>query len=484
MNLELLLKGVDVISVYGNNNIEIDNVEYDSRNIKKNGLFICINGTNTNGHKFIDNAKHNGAIAFIIDQDVPILEQYTYIRVNNTKDAMAKIANNFYNNPSKMLNVIGVTGTNGKTSISTFLSQILNINNKCGLIGTIKIDDGKDQIVSKNTTPESLDLQKSFYNMVKNKCEYCAMEVSSHALALDRIKGVNINIGIFTNLTEDHLDFHKDLNEYRNVKEKLFYNTSTANIINIDDESGKIILSNIKKLKVPYYTYGIENEADFKAKDIQMTSKGVSYTLITPTYETKINVPVPGRFTVYNTLAVISACYILGIPIDIIKKGLEKSKGVEGRFEVVKNNKNMNIIVDYAHTPDALENILISVKEFSKGKVIVVFGCGGDRDKQKRPIMGNIVQENADLAIITSDNPRTEKPLDIINDILLGVNKKNHNYLIIEDRKQAIETAIKMADGNDVIIIAGKGHETYQIIGKVKYDFDDRKVAKEIIEKV
>ncbi|WP_122640818.1 UDP-N-acetylmuramoyl-L-alanyl-D-glutamate--2,6-diaminopimelate ligase [Romboutsia sp. Marseille-P6047] len=484
MKLYKIIENIDIISTYGNCNIDIENIEYDSRNIKKNGLFICVNGLNVNGHKFIKSAKDNGAIAFLINEDVDMISGYTYIKVKNTKDAMAKLASNFYNNPSEKINIIGITGTNGKTSISTFLSQVLNVKRKCGLIGTIKIDDGKNEITSKNTTPESLDLQRSFFNMLNNNCEYCAMEVSSHSLALNRIEGININLGIFTNLTEDHLDFHKDLNEYRDVKERLFHKTQNANIINIDDESGRIILNHIKNIKTPYYTYSIENKADFVAKDIKMNSKGVSYTVVTPTYEAKIIVPVPGKFTIYNTLAVISACYILNIPIDIIQKGLKTSKGIEGRFEIVQNNKGINVIVDYAHTPDALENILSTIKEFSKGKVITVFGCGGDRDKQKRPIMGKIAQDNSDITIITSDNPRKEKPLDIIDDILLGIDKSINNFLVIEDRKQAIEKAIRLSNKNDIILIAGKGHETYQIIGNIKYDFDDRKIAKDIINSI
>ncbi|MGL5694495.1 MAG: UDP-N-acetylmuramoyl-L-alanyl-D-glutamate--2,6-diaminopimelate ligase, partial [Peptostreptococcaceae bacterium] len=357
-----------------------------------------------------------------------------------------------------------------------------NLESKCGLIGTIKIDDGKNEIISKNTTPESLDIQRAFANMLDNKCEYCAMEVSSHSLALNRMNGINVELSIFTNLTEDHLDFHKDLDEYRSVKERLFHMSKKANIVNIDDYSGRIILENIKKLNIPYYTYGIDRDADFMAKNIKMGASGVSYKLITPSYSTDIYIPVPGKFTVYNTLSVIAACHILNISIDIIKKGLENSIGVEGRFELVKNNKNLNIIVDYAHTPDALKNILCSVKEFVKGRIITVFGCGGDRDKQKRPIMGCISQENSDLSIITTDNPRTENPKEIISDILEGINKVNNNYIVIEDRIDAIEYALKVANKDDVVIIAGKGHETYQIIGKIKYDFDDRKIAKSIAD--
>ena len=482
MLLNEILTNVNKKFTRGSLSIEISNIDYDSRNIKEDGLFICINGEFLNGHHFIKNAIENGAKAFIIDEDVEYIEGYTYIRVDDSKAAMAKIASNFYNNPSENIKIIGVTGTNGKTSVTTFLSQILNSYNKCGLIGTIKIDDGKNEIISKNTTPDSLDIQKSLFKMIENKCNYCAMEVSSHSLALNRVEGIDIDIGIFTNLTEDHLDFHKNLDEYRNVKEQLFYKTKKANIINIDDESGKIMLEHIKNIETPLYTYSLENNADFMAKNIIYYASGVSYKLITPTYEEYIKIPVPGKFTVYNTLAAISACYILNIPIEIIKRELERSIGVEGRIEVVKNKKNLNVIVDYAHTPDALENILNSIKDFASGKIIVVFGCGGDRDKQKRPTMGRIAQQNSDIVIITTDNPRTENPNDIIDDILAGMD--NNNYIVIKDRKEAIEKAISLANKDDIVLIAGKGHENYQIIGRIKYDFDDRKIAKEIIDNI
>ena len=482
MLLNEILTNVNKKFTRGSLSIEISNIDYDSRNIKEDGLFICINGEFSNGHHFIKNAIENGAKAFIIDEDVEYIEGYTYIKVDESKAAMAKIASNFYNNPSENIKIIGVTGTNGKTSVTTFLSQILNSYNKCGLIGTIKIDDGKNEIISKNTTPDSLDIQKSLFKMIENKCNYCAMEVSSHSLALNRVEGIDIDIGIFTNLTEDHLDFHKNLDEYRNVKEQLFYKTKKANIINIDDESGKIMLEHIKNIETPLYTYSLENNADFMAKNIIYYASGVSYKLITPTYEDYIKIPVPGKFTVYNTLAAISACYVLDIPIEIIKRELERSIGVEGRIEVVKNKKNLNVIVDYAHTPDALENILNSIKDFASGKIIVVFGCGGDRDKQKRPTMGRIAQQNSDIVIITTDNPRTENPDDIIDDILAGMD--NNNYIVIKDRKEAIEKAISLANKDDIVLIAGKGHENYQIIGRIKYDFDDRKIAKEIIDNI
>ena len=320
--------------------------------------------------------------------------------------------------------------------------------------------------------------------MIDNGCDYCAMEVSSHSLVLNRVDETEFKLGIFTNLTPDHLDFHKDLEDYRNAKEKLFYKTTTANIINIDDEGGAKIYENIKSLSTPCYTYGIDNKADFMAKNIKIDACGVSYTLVTPTYEEEMFVPVPGKFTVYNTLAVIAACYILNIPKEIVLDGLKRTKGVPGRFETVPNNNGVSVIVDYAHTPDALENILNTAKEFANGNIITVFGCGGDRDKTKRPIMGKIAQTLSDKIIITSDNPRTENPYSIIDNILEGIDKNNDNYKVIENREYAIREAIKTSQKGDIVIIAGKGHENYQIIGKIKYDFDDKIVAKTAIDEL
>lgn len=484
MELYKLIKNLDVLELKGNIEIDISSIHYDSRKTTENSLFICIKGFDNDGHKYVNKAIENGAKAFLIQEDVNIKESndYTFIKVKDTRKSMAKIAANFYNNPTQKIEIIGVTGTNGKTSITTVLQQILSYKSNVGLIGTIKIEDGKNDIISNNTTPESVDLQKYFNNMLKNDCKFCAMEVSSHSLALHRVDEVNFNIGIFTNLTPEHLDFHKNLEEYRATKEKLFYKTNMANIINIDDSSGVIIKNNIRNLNVQVYTYGINNEADFMASNIKLYPHGVSYILKTPTYTDEIYVNIPGKFTVYNTLGIIAACYILKVPIEIIKDKLKSIKGVEGRFESIKNTKGFNVIVDYAHTPDALENILTAAKEFVKGKVITVFGCGGDRDKTKRPLMGKIAQDNSDIVVITSDNPRTENPNSIIKDILSGIDKNNYNYITIENRRDAIYKAIELADNNDLVIIAGKGHEDYQIIGKIKHHFNDKEVAKDAIE--
>ncbi|MGL5316044.1 MAG: UDP-N-acetylmuramoyl-L-alanyl-D-glutamate--2,6-diaminopimelate ligase [Peptostreptococcaceae bacterium] len=481
MKLVDVIQGLDVLSIKENSDIEITNIQYDSRKVTEGTLFICVKGFNVDGHNFIQKAIEQGAKAFLVQDEVEI-DGYTFVKVEDTRKAMAKVAHNFFEKPSTKMDVIGVTGTNGKTSITTFLSEILSANDKkVGLVGTIKIFDGDNEVESSSTTPESADLQRYFDNMVKNGCDYCAMEVSSHSLVLNRVEETEFKIGLFTNLTPDHLDFHKDLDDYRDAKEKLFHKTTVANIINIDDNGGSKIYENIKGLKTPAYTYGIDNEADFRASNIKMDARGVAYTLTTPTYTEEIFVPVPGKFTVYNTLAVIAACYMLNIPKEVVINGLKNTGGVAGRFETISNDKGISVIVDYAHTPDALENILNTAKEFAKGNIITVFGCGGDRDKTKRPLMGGIAQRLSDIAIVTSDNPRTEEPNAIIKDILKGLETTKENYKVVVDRKEAIEQAIKMAKKDDVVIIAGKGHENYQIIGKVKHHFDDKEIANECL---
>ncbi|WP_373598449.1 UDP-N-acetylmuramoyl-L-alanyl-D-glutamate--2,6-diaminopimelate ligase [Paraclostridium bifermentans] len=483
MLLKDVIKGLEVLDIKGSLDIEIDNIQYDSRKVEDNGLFICIKGFTVDGHNFIDMAIEKGAKAFLVQEDVDIREGITFIKVKNTREDMAKVADNFYNHPSQRFDVIGVTGTNGKTSITTFLNEILtSAGNKVGLIGTIKISDGDKAIESNSTTPESRDLQGYFDQMINNGCKYCAMEVSSHALALNRVAQTKYKVGVFTNLTPDHLDFHKDLEDYRNAKEKLFYMTTNANVINIDDEGGKAIYNNIKDLNTKCYTYAIDHEADFMAKDIKIEARGVSYRLITPTYEADVFVPVPGKFTVYNTLAVIATCYALEIPKDIVLDGLKNTGGVAGRFEAISNEAGISVIVDYAHTPDALENVIKTAREFVKNRIITVFGCGGDRDTTKRPLMGDIAQKLSDICIVTSDNPRTEDPELIIKDILEGLDKSKENYRVVVDRKEAIKEAIEMAQKDDVILIAGKGHENYQIIGKVKHHFDDKEIANEFLQ--
>ena len=482
MKLEYVLKYIDITFLSGSKDIEIKGIEYDSRNIKEGDLFVCINGTNVNSHKFIESAKEKGAVAFIIEEEVQKNDGYTYIKVKSTNDIMPILGSNFYENPSEKINLIGVTGTNGKTSVATFLKDILEQDDKCGFIGTTGIFDGENNYPNKNTTPNNIEIQKRLDNMIKNKCKYCAMEVSSHALALNRVENLKYKIGIFTNLTEDHLDFHKTFENYRKAKESLFYMTTTGNIVNIDDVNGRIILENIKNLQVPCYTYGINYDATFTAKNIQLYEDKTIFTLFGPNnFQSKITLNMVGQFTVYNCLAVICACYLLDMDMDEIVKRINKLKGVNGRLERVESDKNIHVFVDYAHTPDAMDNVLKSIKTFARGNIITVFGCGGNREREKRPTMGKIAQKYSDLVVITSDNPRYEEPSEIIKDILIGIDKEKKNYLVIEDRKDAIKEAIHRAKEGDVVLIAGKGHENYQIIKDEVVEFDDKLMAKEIL---
>lgn len=483
MKLEHILKDIEIILLSGPKDIEIKGLEYDSRNIKEGDLLICINGTNVNGHKFIESAKLKGAVAFVIEEDVQKDDGFTYIKVKSTNEVMSILGKNFYENPSEKLELVGVTGTNGKTSVATFLKDILSQDEKCGFIGTTGIFDGKNNYLNKNTTPNNIEIQKSLSNMIENNCKYCAMEVSSHALALKRVENLKYKVGIFTNLTEDHLDFHKTFENYRKSKESLFYMTTTANIINIDDVNGRIILENIKDLEVPCYTYGINYDATFRAKDVKLYEDKTIFTLLGPDgFQREVTLNMVGQFTVYNCLAAICACFVLNMDLNEILNRISNLKGVNGRFDKVDNDKNIHVFVDYAHTPDALDNVLKSIKAFARGRIITVFGCGGNREKAKRPIMGKIAQQYSDLAIITSDNPRYEEPSEIIKDILIGIDKNKENYLVIVDRKDAIKESIHRAKEGDIVLIAGKGHENYQIIKDEVVEFDDKLVAKEILD--
>lgn len=483
MELLKILQSVEVLSINGPIDILIEDISYYSRAIKEKSMFICIRGYNVDGHDYIDEAIKRGATAILIDKKVRYEKNVTYIKVKDTKEAMSIVAKNFFENPCEKINLIGITGTNGKTSTVSFIKQILSYDCKVGYMGTIEIFDGKDNIKSKNTTPESLDIQRSLSNMIKNDCKYCVMEVSSHALALGRVENMDYNVGVFTNLTQDHLDFHENIENYKTAKEKLFYITKSANIFNIDDEVGREFFQNNVNRNLKTYTYAIDREADFRAVDVEIYKNKTEYTLVMDGKRYSICIPVLGYFNVYNSLAAISTCISLGLEPEEVLKRIEKVKSVPGRLDYLKNKKGIDIVVDYAHTPDALLNLIKSARLFTKGRIILVFGCGGDRDKSKRPIMGKIAQKNSDIIIITSDNPRFENEIDIINDILEGVDTTLKNYMIIENREDAIKKAIEIYEKEDLIIIAGKGHENYQIKGNKKYFFDDKQIAREFIDK-
>lgn len=484
MILKELIKNLKYIKLIGNENIEISHLTIDSRKVKKGSMYGAIKGFNVDGHKFIKNCIENGASLIVCEdlEDFCIDDNVAILQVENTRKALAIIAKNFYNNPTKNINLIGVTGTNGKTSTTYFLEQILlEYKKTVGIIGTIEIrENGKKMEFdfSTSTTPDTIELNELFSTMVSDNIDNIVMEVSSHALELHKVEGCNFNIGIFTNLTQDHLDMHKSMENYLNAKSKLF-GMCKVGIINIDDKYAKDI---IKNASCKVFTYSIEKESDLQAINIQ-------YFMDRVTFDVKINdkvesfiLNIPGRFSVYNALSVIGACLMQNIPIDIIKEGIKNIEGVPGRIQTIPNNKGFNVIVDYAHTPDGLDNIIKAVREFTKGRVITIFGCGGDRDRKKRPIMAEISANLSDYTIITSDNPRSEVPESIIDEIETGIKPITNNYEKITGRREAIYRGVSIAKANDSIIIAGKGHEDYEIFADKIIHFDDTEVAKEALE--
>lgn len=472
MKLSALLQGVKTLNAF--EDVEIERVTDKDKDTNKNTLFICIDGNQYDGHKIAKTALLNGAVAVVTERDLKIEKQ---IIVENTRKAYSQIASNFYGNPTEKLKLIGITGTNGKTSTSFYIKNMLNsLGYKCGLIGTVENDFGNGKFESTLTTPEPMELQKLFRNMADNNCEYCVMEVSSQALAQKRVYGLEFEISVLTNITVDHLDYHITMENYINSKLQLFTNSRKA-IVNIDDNNVKKILS---RIECPVVTCSaIENKADYTAKNVLCNETYVQYELVGMNCIGRITVNLPGEFTVYNSLCAATVLLELGFSIDEISKSAEQIKKVKGRAEKVPVPKNFTVIIDYAHTPDGLENILNCIKGFAQGRIITVFGCGGDRDKSKRAEMGRIAGEMSNIAIVTSDNPRTENPLLIINDILGGMEKTKSKLAIIENRRQAIEFALSKARKGDVVLLAGKGHETYQIIGTEKIPFDEREIIKE-----
>ncbi|MCK9217583.1 MAG: UDP-N-acetylmuramoyl-L-alanyl-D-glutamate--2,6-diaminopimelate ligase [Firmicutes bacterium] len=482
MKLKNLIEGLDVISVSGKLDVDIEGIAYDSRTVMKNCLFVSISGNTTNGHYYIEEVITKGAVAIMVEKDVKI-DSVTVIKVASSRDILHVISSRFYNYPTNMLKLIGITGTNGKTTTAYMVKSILECAGKnVGLIGTIAIEIGNKKIESVKTTPESPDLQRLFKEMVNESIDYGVMEVSSHSLEFRRVDSCNFYIGAFTNLSQDHLDFHKTMENYRKVKEKLFYMTKHANIINIDDQEGRLIINNIKNTGIPLITFGIEEKADIMARDISLSSNGVKFNLITPKYTIPINSSIPGKFSIYNCLTAAAIGYAEDIPKEAICKGIESLYSVSGRLEVFDLNTPYKIIIDYAHTPAGLENVLITIRHFIRGNLITVFGCGGDRDKSKRATMGRIAGIYSDYCILTSDNPRTENPISIIKEIEIGIRDTNCSYLCIENRREAIKHAMALAKYNDVILLAGKGHETYQVLNNKTIDFDEREIVKELLE--
>ena len=481
MKLRELLQGVGVITSTANLDLNIEAVAYDSRKVTAGALFVAISGFASDGNRFIPMAMEKGAAAVVTakkpEGDVP------YVLVENDRLALALIGCNFYGKPAESMTLIGVTGTNGKTSTTLILKQVLEMVTGCkaGLIGTMENRIGDEVIPTERTTPESFELQGLFARMRDAGCKYAIMEVSSHAIALDRVGGVRFDVAAFTNLTEDHLDFHKTMENYCDTKAELFARCDAA-VLNRDDAWFERMS---RHAACPVVTTSARGEAGVYARNIQMLSDGIRFTAVSDGQEIPVALPIPGRFTVYNVLTALGIVKALGIDLKAAAAALKSVQGVKGRIEVVPTpGKDYTILIDYAHTPDGLENVLRSVRDFCKGRLIAVFGCGGDRDPIKRPIMGRIGVELSDIAIITSDNPRTEDPAAIIRDIMAGVDLSMGTCEIIENRRKAIQYAMDIAQKDDIIILAGKGHETYQEIQGVKHHLDEREeVAAYLMEK-
>ena len=480
MRLNELLKNVETLNIIGDVEVEITGVNIDSRRIEKGHLFVAIPGTVTDGHKFIPKAIELGATAVLCEkmpeEQIP---EVTYVQVASTEDAVGKVATLFYGDPSRKLKLVGVTGTNGKTTIATLLYNLFRkFGHKCGLLSTVCNYIEDEAIPADHTTPDPIELNRLLAQMVDAGCEYAFMECSSHAIAQKRIGGLKFAGGLFTNLTRDHLDYHKTFENYRDAKKAFFdgLDKDAFAITNADDKNGQIMVQNCK---AQVKTYSTRTMADFKAKIIECHFEGMYLDI----NGKEVGVQFIGKFNVSNLLAVYGAAVMLGKKPEDILLILSTLKSVNGRLEPIHSPEGYTAIVDYAHTPDALENVLNAIHEVlnGKGKVITVCGAGGNRDKGKRPLMAQEAVKQSDKVIITSDNPRFEEPQDIINDMLAGLDQKQMKKVVsIVDRREAIRTACMLAEKGDVILIAGKGHEDYQEIKGVKHHFDDKEVVKEI----
>lgn len=475
-----LVNRIPVIEIHGDNNREVSELVFDSRKVTENSLYIAMRGTVVDGHSFIASSIEKGATTIVCEEFPETLaENVTYIKVKDSAKALGHLASNFYGNPSKKLKLIGVTGTNGKTSVSTLLFDVFkNLGYDSALLSTVEIRIGEEIIPATHTTPDVITINKILAEAVEKGCEFAFMEVSSHGIAQNRIEGLHFKVAGFTNLTHDHLDYHKTFEEYLKTKKRFFdelEDTAIA-ITNVDDKNGNVMLQNTKATKK---SYALKTMADYHGKLLEVDFNGMLLNFNGKEFWTTLT----GKFNVYNLLLVFGIAEELGFAQDEILQAISKLKRVSGRFETMKSDGGIFFIVDYAHTPDALENILDSINDIrtKNERLITVFGCGGDRDHSKRPEMGNIATKKSTLAIITSDNPRTEDPGQIIKEIEAGVEPQNFSkYTSIPDRKEAIKMAIKFAEPKDIILVAGKGHENYQEINGVKHHFDDKEVINEL----
>lgn len=480
MKLKELLSEVEVLACTADLNTEIRDVSFDSRTTRPGDLFVAVCGYESDGHRFIGMAVEKGAAA-VLCQQKPETE-VPYVLVADSRLALAQVSCAYFGNPARELTMIGVTGTNGKTTTTTLIKHVLEqaCGAKVGLIGTNANLIGDEALHTEHTTPDAYELQKLLRAMADAGCTYAVMEVSSHSLVLHRVAGIRFRVGIFTNLSQDHLDFHKTMEAYAEAKAILFSHCDQG-VVNLDDPWAQVMLA---RAQCPMYTYSAkDNHADLVAKDIRLSASGVRFVAMTGDSLERMKLGIPGMFSVYNALSVIACALALGVTLPACAAALATSKGVKGRAEVVETDGDYTILIDYAVTPDAIDNILTTVREFTPGRLVILFGCGGDRDRGKRPKMGRIAGQKADFVIVTSDNPRTEDPEAIIADILPGLKETRTPYVVRSDRREAIAYAIENHGKGDVIILCGKGHEDYQIIGKTKIHMDEREIIAEILEK-
>jgi len=480
LKLRDILSGLEILETNADLNMEIKGLSYDSRKSSHGDLFVAIPGFETDGHRYIGAAVKMGAAA-VLCQTAPV-EEVPYVVVPDTRYALAIASCNFFGNPGREMALIGVTGTNGKTTSTVLLKHVLEKARGAvvGLIGTNRNMIGDRELPAERTTPESLDLQKLLREMADAGCTHVIMEVSSHSLVLHRVAGLTFDVGLFTNLTQDHLDFHGTMGQYAKAKALLF-RQCRAGAVNLDDDWAAMML---QEAACPLMTFSVKkNEADLVAKDIRLSSSNVRFCALATGKLERVSLGIPGSFTVYNALGVIACGMLLGLELQECTSALETAKGVKGRVEVVPTDGDFTILIDYAHTPDALENLLRSMKEVTAGRLVVLFGCGGDRDRGKRPLMGAVAEKYADFVVVTSDNPRTEKPEDILADILEGMKGKKSQRIVIEDRRKAIAWAMENHQPGDLLILAGKGHEDYQIVGHEKFHMDEREIVADVLKR-
>jgi len=478
MKLYELLKGTGIANPYIEEDTEISSITCDSRRVEPGCLFVCIAGTAMDGHQFAPQAEQDGAAAVVVQRDMGLRTQ---LMADNTRMAWAQICANWFGHPASRLKMVGVTGTNGKTTTTTLIKSMLEHQGyKVGLIGTIHNLIGDRRLPARHTTPDPYDLQSLLALMVVEGCDYCVMEVSSHALDQRRVAGCEYEVGVFTNLTQDHLDYHGTMENYMLAKKELF-SLSRAAIVNMDDSWAPAMSA---ELPCPLTTYSAHSDsADYVARNIRYRADGVDFELVGVGQIGRVNMQIPGEFSVYDGSCAATVCLQLGLPFDKVVEALSAASGVKGRAEVVPTGRDFTVVIDYAHTPDGLDNICRTLKQCCTGRLVTLFGCGGDRDKTKRPLMGAVAAELSDYLVVTSDNPRSEDPAAIIEDILVGVRDKNTPYTVVENRVEAIHWVIDNARSGDTILLAGKGHETYQILKEETIHLDEREVVAEALAK-